>query len=71
MSQQVILLLLPFFFGVSPTIFYFIFLSMATPAAYGSSEARGPIGDAATGLYHSHSNTGSKPMPQLVAIPDP
>jgi len=37
--------------------FYLIFLFMAAPAAYGSSQARGQIGAAAAGLCHSHSNT--------------
>ena len=43
--------------------------------AYGSSQARGPIGAIAAGLQHSHSNTGSEacpgPTPQLTAMPDP
>ena len=49
------------------TSFFFLFLSffffqvMATPVAYGTSPARGRIGAAATGLRHSHGNTGSKP----------
>ena len=37
--------------------------------AYGGSQARGGIGAVATGLRHSHSNSGSKlclqPTPQL------
>ena len=37
--------------------------------AYGSSQAKGRIGAAAAGLYHSHSNAESelylKPTPQL------
>ena len=37
------------------------FLLRATPEAYGSSQARGPVGATAAGLYHSHSNVGSKP----------
>ena len=32
------------------------FLFTAAPAAYGSSQARGPIGAAAAHRYHSHSN---------------
>ena len=48
---------------------------MATPAAYGSSQARDQIGAAATGLHQSHSNTGSepclRPTPQLMVTPDP
>ena len=47
---------------------------MATPAAYGNSQARGWIRAVAAGLYHSHSNTGSKlhlwPMLHLVATLD-
>ena len=42
--------------------------------AYGSSQARGPIGAAAAGLCHSHSNAGSElrlqPTPQLMAMLD-
>ena len=36
---------------------------MATPAAYGSSQARGLIGATASGLHHSHSN--ARTMPHL------
>ena len=36
------------------------FLSMATPAAYGSFWARGRIGAAAAGLCHSYSKSGSQ-----------
>ena len=46
----------------------------AAPAAYGGSQARGPIGATAAGLYHSHSNWVSKlslqPIPQLTAMLD-
>ena len=34
---------------------------MATPEAYGSSQARGQTGTSAVGLPHSHSNTRSMP----------
>ena len=61
-------------------IFYFILffclfaISWATPAAYGGSQARGPIGAVATSLRQSHSNAGSEahlqPTPQLTATPD-
>ena len=67
--------------------FFFVFLSFvvvvvvivaiswAAPAAYGGSQARGPIGAVATGLHQSHSNAGSEPRlqptPQLTATPDP
>ena len=54
---------------------FFFFLSQATHASYGSSQARGQIGDAAVCLCHSNSNAGSKPhlrpIPQLAATPDP
>ena len=47
---------------------------MATPTAYGGL-ARGQIGAAAASLYHSHSNSGSKPhlqpIPQLTAMLTP
>ena len=50
-------------------------ISKATSVAYGGSQARGPIGAAATSLCHSHSNMGSEPClqctPQLTAMPDP
>ena len=49
-------------------------ISWAAPAAYGGSQARGPIGAVATGLRQSHSNAGSEPRlqptPQLTATPD-
>ena len=52
----------------------FVF-SMATPAAHGDSQDRGPIRAVATGLRHSHSNVGSEPhlrlTPQLTATLDP
>ena len=48
--------------------------SMATPAAYGGSQAKGLIGAAAAGLHQSHSNAGSEPSlqptPQLTAMLD-
>ena len=47
-------------------------LFSAAFAAYGGSQARSLIGAVATGLHHSHSNTGSKlclrPTPQLRAM---
>ena len=53
----------------------FFFLFRAAPTAYGSSQARGPIGDVAAGLHHSHSNTRSephlRPTPQLTATLEP
>ena len=36
-----------------------LFLFMATPAAYGSFQARDQIGAAAAGLHHSLNNTRS------------
>ena len=41
----------------------------ASPVAYGSSQDKGPIGASAPSLYHSHSNSGSKPhlRPTLTA----
>ena len=57
------------FFSFSPPLF------RATPAACGSSQARGRIGAVAAGLCYSRSNVGSKPhlqpTPQLVAMLDP
>ena len=55
-------------------IIYFL-LFRAAPVAYGSSQARDPIGATAAGLHHSHSHAGSEPSlqptPQLTAMPDP
>ena len=63
-------------------VFFFFFcllsfvvaISGAAPAAYGGSQARGPIGAVATGLRQSHSNAESEPRlqptPQLTATPD-
>ena len=54
---------------------WFFFFSGAAPAAYGGSQARGPIIAVAAGLHQSHSNVGPKPClwptPQLTATPDP
>ena len=50
-------------------------ISWAALAAYGGSQARGPIGAVSSGLRQSHSNEGSeprlRPTPQLTATPDP
>ena len=47
---------------------------MATPVAYGGSQARGPIGATAAGHHHSHSNVRAdvhlQPTPQLIATLD-
>ena len=49
-------------------------ISWAAPAAYGGSQARGPIGAVATSLCQRHSNAVSEPhlqpTPQLMATPD-
>ena len=54
---------------------FFLFLSFATPVAYGSSQAKGRMGAMATGLHHSHRNARSELHLQttslLVATPDP
>ena len=55
--------------------FFFFLLFRATPTAYGNSQARGGIGDAAAGLHCSHSSEGSEshlllPTPQLMDMPD-
>ena len=42
-------------------ILFIYFLFRAEPKAYGSSQGRGPMGTAAAGLYHRHSNVGSEP----------
>ena len=56
-------------------IYVFFAISWATRAAYGGSQARGPIGAVATGLRQSNSNAGSvlrlQPTPWLMATPDP
>ena len=56
-----------------PIFFFGLFaISWAAPAAYGDSQARGPIGAVATGLHQSHSNVRSEPRlqptPQLGAV---
>ena len=55
--------------------FFFFFLFRASPLAFGSSQARGQIGTAATGLCHNHSTSRSElqlqPTLQLMATPDP
>ena len=58
-KKEILLSLMLLF--VLPSICYlFIYLLFrAAPLAYGSSQARGPIGAAAAGLCHSQGNTGS------------
>ena len=55
--------------------FFSFFLFRASSAAYGGSQARGPIGATAAGLHQSHSNMESElclqPTPQLTATLDP
>ena len=55
--------------------YYCYFLFRATPAVYGSSQAKDLIGAAAASLHHTHSNTISephwRPIAQLTAKPDP
>ena len=50
---------------------FFFLLFRAAPAAYGSSQGRGPIGATAASLRHSNSNAGSelclRTTPQLTA----
>ena len=54
---------LPFspLFSVSFPCFTLFFFFRAKPAAYGSSQAKGPIRAAAASLHHSHSNRESEP----------
>ena len=46
--------------GGGGCVFTIFFLFRAGPAAYGGSQARGPIRAVAAGLHHSHSNMGSE-----------
>ena len=56
-------------------LFVCFLLLGAVKAAYGNFQAMGRIGAVAAGLYHSHSNSRSKPhlqpTPQLTAILGP
>ena len=59
-------------------LFYFIAFFSAAPAAYGRSQARGQIGEAAVSLRHSYSysDMGSElpclqPTPQFMAMLEP
>ena len=70
-----------FLFSVFFSFFFFVlfcFLSFsfrASPAAYGGSQARGPIGAIAARLHHSLGNARSephlRPTPQLMSALDP
>ena len=42
-------------------VFCLFAFSRAAHAAYGGSQARGPVGAVTTSLHQSHSNSGSKP----------
>ena len=75
-TGTLILLLILFIFILFYLFIFCLFVfSRAAPMAYGGSQARGPVGAAAAGLYHSHSNTGSEPClqptPQLMATSEP
>jgi len=63
-----------FFCLLSLFVVVVVAISWAAPAAYGVSQARGPIGAIAAGLHQRHSNAGSEPRlqptPQLTATPD-
>ena len=56
-------------------IYLLTLIFRASPAAYGSSQAKGQIVPAAVCPCHSHSNAGSephlRPTPQLTATLDP
>jgi len=62
------------FFVFLSFVVVFVAISLAAPAAYGGSQARGPIAAVAAGLRQSHSNAGSEPRlqptPQLTATLD-
>ena len=51
----------PHFLFIYLFIYLFICLFRAAPSAYGSSQARGLIGDKAAGLCHSTGNARSEP----------
>ena len=63
------------FSHISNTAQLFLFFFMATPVAYGGSQARGQIQAAVARLCPSHSRMGSEPRlqptPQLTIILDP
>ena len=74
-TPEIVYFIYLFFCLLSFVVVVVVAISWAAPAAYGGSQARGPIGAVATGLHQSHSNAGSElclqPTPQLTAIPDP
>ena len=53
--------------------FFFFFLFRTAPEAYGSSQARDPMGAVAAGLHYSHTGPEPcpRPIPQLTTVPDP
>ena len=64
-----------FFLIFKICLFIYFCLFRAAPVACGGFQARGRIGAVATSLYHSQSNASSepclRPIPQLMAMPDP
>ena len=62
--------------GIPVCVFmFFVLLFMATPEAYGGSQARGLIGATEAVHSHSHSNARSetclRPTAEFTAMPDP
>ena len=53
-SRETVISICVFFF------FFFFWLFRATPAVYGTSQARGQIGASAASLYYSYSNAVSE-----------
>ena len=68
-------LIFPFSRADLPSSSSSFLLFRATPARYGSSQARSQIGAPAAGLRHSHSNARfelhMQPMPRFASTPDP
>ena len=58
--ENVQYMLLPLWVFLFVFFFFFAF-SRAAPAAFGGSQARGPVGAVVAGLNQSHSNEGSEP----------
>ena len=54
-------------------LFFLFCLFRVSPEAYGSSQARGPIGAVAAGLHYSKAGSEPRlpPTPQLTATLDP
>ena len=53
--------ILSFVFVVVVVVVVIVAISWASPAPYGGSQARGPIGATTAGPCQSHSNARSKP----------